>query len=118
MTREEAIEVLKELWRYEKSYKYTDSQIRDAINMAIKALEERLKMDKELLKKDLKGRQKKIEKLIAENYVLQNRLDIAMDNYDTERMKNLRLYSKYIVVLKELAQYKKNERSNYVSDYS
>ena len=32
-------EVLKELWRYEKTGQYTDSQIREALDMAIKALE-------------------------------------------------------------------------------
>lgn len=64
-------------------------------------------MDEELLKKDLKGRQKKIEKLIAENYVLINRLEVAEDNLNNERAKNVRLYSRYICALKELAQYKK-----------
>ena len=66
-------------------------------------------MDEELLKKDLKGRQKKIEKLIAENYVLRNRLEVAEDNLNYERTKNVRLYSRYICTLKELAQYKKKE---------
>lgn len=61
------------------------------------------------IKKDLKGRQKKIEKLIAENYVLTNRLEVAEDNLNDERAKNVRLYSRYICALKELAQYKKKE---------
>ena len=61
------------------------------------------------IKKDLKGRQKKIEKLIAENYVLANRLEVAEDNLNDERAKNVRLYSRYICALKELAQYKKKE---------
>ena len=61
------------------------------------------------IKKDLKGRQKKIEKLIAENYVLTNRLEVAEDNLNDERSKNVRLYSRYICALKELAQYKKND---------
>ena len=39
MTRAEAIEILKELWRYEKSDKYTDGEIREAISVAISSLE-------------------------------------------------------------------------------
>lgn len=38
MTREEAIELLKELWRYERTYKYTEDEIRQALDMAISAL--------------------------------------------------------------------------------
>ena len=38
MTKEEAIEVLKDLWRYEKS-NYSEKQIRKALDMAIEALE-------------------------------------------------------------------------------
>ena len=41
MTREEAIEILGELWRYEKTDKYTDSQIREALEKAIEALKNR-----------------------------------------------------------------------------
>lgn len=40
MTEEEAIEILEERWRYSRTYKYTDSEIREAFDMAIKALEE------------------------------------------------------------------------------
>ena len=40
MTREEAIEILEERWRYSKTYKYTDAEIREAFDMAIKALEQ------------------------------------------------------------------------------
>lgn len=39
MTNEEAIEILEERWRYSKTYKYTDAEIREAFDMAIKALE-------------------------------------------------------------------------------
>lgn len=39
MTRKVAIEILKELWRYEKSDKYTDEEIREAISVAISSLE-------------------------------------------------------------------------------
>ena len=39
MTRKEAIEILKELWCYEKSDKYTDEEIRKAISAAISSLE-------------------------------------------------------------------------------
>ena len=35
MTIEEAIEILKELWRYKETTKYTDAQIRKALDMAI-----------------------------------------------------------------------------------
>ena len=40
MLREEAIEILEERWRYSKTYKYTDAEIREAFDMAIKAIEE------------------------------------------------------------------------------
>lgn len=40
MTRDEAIEILKELWRYEKTAKYNDAQIRKALDVAIEALEQ------------------------------------------------------------------------------
>ena len=40
MTNEEAIEILEERWRYSKTYKYTDAEIREAFDMAIKALEQ------------------------------------------------------------------------------
>ena len=39
MTREEAIKVLKDLWRYEHS-KFPEKYIREALDMAIKALEQ------------------------------------------------------------------------------
>lgn len=38
VTKDEAIEVLKDLWRYEKS-KYSEKQIRKALDMATEALE-------------------------------------------------------------------------------
>ncbi len=38
-TTEETIEILQELWRYKKTDKYTESEIRQALEMAIKALE-------------------------------------------------------------------------------
>ena len=37
MTNKEAIEILKDLWRYENS-KYSDTDIRYALDLAIKAL--------------------------------------------------------------------------------
>lgn len=40
MTNGEAIEILEERWRYSKTYKYTDAEIREAFDMAIKALEQ------------------------------------------------------------------------------
>jgi len=40
MTREEAIEILEECWRYSETYKYTDAEIRESLDMAIKALEQ------------------------------------------------------------------------------
>ena len=40
MTSEEAIEILEERWRYSKTYKYTDAEIREAFDMAINALEQ------------------------------------------------------------------------------
>lgn len=40
MTNKEAIEILKECWRYSKTYKYTDAEIREAFNLAIKVLEQ------------------------------------------------------------------------------
>lgn len=39
MTNEKTIEILKELWRYEKTDKYSESEIREAIRNAIKAVE-------------------------------------------------------------------------------
>ena len=39
MTNKKAIEILEECWRYSKTYKYTDAEIREALDMAIKALE-------------------------------------------------------------------------------
>lgn len=39
MTNEKTIEILKELWRYEKTDKYSESEIREAIKNAIKAVE-------------------------------------------------------------------------------
>ena len=38
MTENEAIEILEERWRYSRTYKYTDAEIREAFYMAIKAL--------------------------------------------------------------------------------
>lgn len=38
MTLDKAIEILKELWRYSETDKYTDSQIRGALDLAIKVL--------------------------------------------------------------------------------
>ena len=39
MTREEVVEILKELWRYEKTTKYNDAQIREALETAVEAVE-------------------------------------------------------------------------------
>lgn len=39
MTNEKTIEILKELWRYSKTDKYSESEIREAIENAIKAVE-------------------------------------------------------------------------------
>ena len=39
MTNEKAIEILKELWRYSNTDKYSESEIRKAINIAINAVE-------------------------------------------------------------------------------
>lgn len=39
MTIEKAIEILQELWRYKETDKYTEAEIRQALEMAIKALE-------------------------------------------------------------------------------
>ena len=39
MTNEKTIEILKELWRYEKTDKYSESEIREALKNAIKAVE-------------------------------------------------------------------------------
>lgn len=38
MTPEKAIEILQDLWRYEK-VEYTDKEIREAIEMAVEALQ-------------------------------------------------------------------------------
>ena len=38
MPNEEAIGILKELWCFEKSERYSDKQIREALDMAIEAL--------------------------------------------------------------------------------
>ena len=46
MTKEEAIEILEERWRYSRTYKYTDAEIREAFDMAIKALEQETILDK------------------------------------------------------------------------
>lgn len=40
MKREEAIVIIQELWRYKETDKYTESEIRQALQMAIKALEQ------------------------------------------------------------------------------
>lgn len=40
MTKEIAIEILEERWRYSRTYKYTDAEIREAFELAIKALEQ------------------------------------------------------------------------------
>lgn len=66
-------------------------------------------MSEDDLKKDLRGRQKKIEKLSAELFETKAKLSIAEDNYESERQKNCRLYCKYIDVVTELAEYKKKE---------
>ena len=39
MTNEKTIEILKELWRYSNTDKYSESEIREAIKIAIKAVE-------------------------------------------------------------------------------
>lgn len=39
MTNEEVIEILKELWRYSNTDKYSEEEIREAIKIAIKAVE-------------------------------------------------------------------------------
>ena len=69
-------------------------------------------MDEDQIKKDLKGRQKKIENLLYEKYCLECELKVAQDNYETEKRKNLRLYCQYIVAVKELAVYKAKEESD------
>lgn len=38
MTREEAIEILKELWRYERTMRFSENQIREALEIAVSAL--------------------------------------------------------------------------------
>lgn len=38
MTKKEAIKICEELWRYEKTTKYSEEQIRQALSLAIKAL--------------------------------------------------------------------------------
>jgi hypothetical protein len=40
MTNEKTIEILKELWRYSNTDKYSESEIREAIKIAIKAVEQ------------------------------------------------------------------------------
>lgn len=40
MANREAIKILEERWRYSKTYKYTDAEIREAFDTAIKALEQ------------------------------------------------------------------------------
>ena len=40
MTTEKTIEILQDLWRYEK-VKYTDKEVREAIEMAVEALQKR-----------------------------------------------------------------------------
>lgn len=47
MTREEAIEILKDLWRYEHS-KYSEKEIREALEKGIKALENQKSIIEEL----------------------------------------------------------------------
>lgn len=46
MTSKKAIEILEECWRYEKTYKYTDAEIREALDLAIKALEFMIDVEK------------------------------------------------------------------------
>lgn len=38
MNTDKVIEILKELWRYEKTEKYTDKEIRQALDIAIEKL--------------------------------------------------------------------------------
>lgn len=40
MTRKEAIEIMQELWRYKEPDIYTETEIRQALDIAIKALEQ------------------------------------------------------------------------------
>lgn len=41
MKPEEAIDILKDLWGFQKSERYAEKQIRDALELAIKALKEK-----------------------------------------------------------------------------
>lgn len=43
MTREETIEILQELWRYKETDKYTESEIRLALDIAIQTLKNQTK---------------------------------------------------------------------------
>lgn len=38
MNKDKVVEILKELWRYEKTNKYTDEEIRQALDIAIEQL--------------------------------------------------------------------------------
>lgn len=48
MTREEAEQIIKELWRYEHTDKYTDEEIREALDMGLNALRTLEKLRSEL----------------------------------------------------------------------
>ena len=52
MTNKVAAEICKELWRYEKTDKYNEFQIREALDLAIIALEGQ-ELDIKALKRDL-----------------------------------------------------------------
>lgn len=47
MTPEKAIEILEECWRYSKTYKYTDAEIREAFDLAIEALKREVNQEED-----------------------------------------------------------------------
>ena len=68
--------------------------------------------DVETLKKDLKGRNKKIQKLLQENAVIKAQTNYYYDKFVHSNALSLRLYRKYIDVVRKLAEYEAKENNN------
>ena len=68
--------------------------------------------DIDILKKDLAGRNKKIQKLIGENYVKKCKIEYLQDKLNEQEALNNRLYLKYMIAIKELAVYKSKEATD------
>lgn len=94
MTNEEAIEILEECWRYSKTYKCTDAEIREAFDMAIEALKhsEKFQQKAEVVISQLRADRDRladaIEKIKAEIKQVKSIMNEEIINHDRKDLIN------------------------------